>query len=236
MTREELAKLGGNKVRKDNALFSLFKKYITEDAVHLFSSGKLPPGCFGCSFQSYYRKWSNFILSNQNLNINTMATKSKKTTTQKAKKTYELKDQHLKVYFDGKIIDKNSSDDDWIKWLKFIPEQTKTRELRFESLPDGYEPENLSTRDTQVNDEDVKTFEAEKAKFQEAKNGFQEEKKAFDAEKEEFSKEVVRFNARVKTFEAEKKDFESKNKSAEVKTAEKEKSTGDKKTGSGNSK
>lgn len=128
MTRKELAKKSSHSVRSDSRLFTQFKKYITEDAPYIFAAGEVPPGCFGCSFHNHFSKWSRYIIQKENVSITT-------TPMENPQPTYTLKQDTLRVYFDGKIIDKHSPDTEWIAWINFIPQQQEQRKQHFAVLP-----------------------------------------------------------------------------------------------------
>lgn len=125
MTREQLAALNPNKVRKDKALFALFKKYATEDAAQVFPGGKLPSGCFGCSFSKHFATWRRHYLPQQ------------EEKRMSSKKTYELNDPNYRVYFKGRVLDKNSSNEDWGEWVNYPADEAKRkkRESQFKKLP-----------------------------------------------------------------------------------------------------
>lgn len=132
MTREQLAALGATKVRKDKALFSLFKQYITEDAALIYSSGKLPTGCFSCQFPTHFNRWSGFI--------------KKKDDTMSTKKTYELADNRYRVYFNGGILDNSSDDDQWVAWIKYKQSKYSVdRKAKFKTLPEAIRPKKKKT-------------------------------------------------------------------------------------------
>lgn len=127
MTREQLAKIEAKKVRSDANLFALFKKYVTEDAGLMYSSGKLPQGCFGCQFNSLFNKWRNLFLTPQ------------KTTkmSNSGKKTYELANKATKIYFKGQVLSNNSSDEAWKEWINYPADVKKVEERKayFNKLP-----------------------------------------------------------------------------------------------------
>lgn len=132
MTKEALAKMDSSVVRKDNALFSLFKKYVTEDAGLIYKSGKLPSGCFGCQFNSIFRRWS--LLYREELNL--------KNAIEMKTQTYKLKDQATSFYFGGKILNKNSSDAEWLQWINHPKDADKVKQRKdvFAVLPGEAKP------------------------------------------------------------------------------------------------
>lgn len=158
MTREELASLGSSKVRKDNALFNLFKKYITEDAAQLFSSGRLPNGCFSCQYSQHFRVWSNYILKDNIRKNNNMENYSR---------TYELEKPAFKVYFKGSVLSADSTDGEWIEWINYAEGDAKKARLeKFSKLPDALkvkkgkkktepvlEPETIEEKEEETQDE-----------------------------------------------------------------------------------
>lgn len=137
MTREQLAVLGGHKVRKDAKLFQLFKTYITEDAVHIFPGGKLPSGCFGCQFANNFRKWQNHVLKDEKIEI--MA----------GEKTYVLESPGYRVYFKGSVLSKDSDDRQWVEWITFAKgEKREERKAKFKTLPQALRPKEAKKADT----------------------------------------------------------------------------------------
>jgi hypothetical protein len=108
MTRQELIKKGSSEVREDNDAISFFKKYLIEDW------GKIPDGCFGCEFSKFFERWKKQVL-----NGTTNQTKEKilinKSTNMN---TYILKDKNFKTYFMGEVLSINSSDAEWVAFLK----------------------------------------------------------------------------------------------------------------------
>lgn len=129
VSRIELAKMDANKVRRNAALFATFKEYVTEDAKYLYPNGKLPQGCFGCQFQSFFAKWKSFVLFGDN--------KKTKTLMAKSNKGYELVDKDYKVYFEGGILSKDSPAEDWLRWLEYPVEKEKLEKRKsvFSQLP-----------------------------------------------------------------------------------------------------
>lgn len=123
MTREQLAALDPNKVRKDKALFALFKKYITED-----NNGVTPQGCLGCSFSKHFSKWrSNYLTQ-----------KTPRKMSNSTGRTYELKDANYRVYFKGNVLGSKSTDAEWVDWINHpeSEEKRKKRIAQFETLPE----------------------------------------------------------------------------------------------------
>lgn len=128
MKREDLARLDPREIRKDAKKFSLFKQYVTEDASFVFPSGKLPQGCFGCQFLSNFSKWKNYVL------------KPKTKQGMSKNKSYKLQNDKFIVYFKGRVLDKNSTDEDWEDWINYpnTPEKIQDRKRYFNKLPDSY--------------------------------------------------------------------------------------------------
>lgn len=151
MTKENLAKIDANKVRKSSDLFALFKKYVTEDAGLIYASGKLPAGCFGCQFQTIFSKWRNVVI---NKNYNT-----KRNIMSNSKKTYILKNKATKFWFDGNVVDQNSSDLEWLRWIKYPVDTAKVEQRKqyFEKLPKDPEEvkEVVELKATEAKDEEV---------------------------------------------------------------------------------
>lgn len=138
MKREELANLDPSKVRKDKSLFALFKKYATEDAAEVFPDGKLPSGCFGCSFSRHFATWRRHYIT----------TKTEFKMSQSTGKTYELASPNFRVYFKGKVLNSQSTDGEWIDWINH-PEEDEKRKKRtsqFSKLPEEVKPETKKTR------------------------------------------------------------------------------------------
>jgi hypothetical protein len=108
MTREQLIKKGSSVVRNDATAFSFFKSFLIEDW------GAIPDGCFGCQFSTYFDRWKKQVL-----NGTTNQTKEKilinKSTNMNS---YTLKDKNFKTYFMGEVLSVNSSDAEWVTFLK----------------------------------------------------------------------------------------------------------------------
>jgi hypothetical protein len=108
MTRQELIKKGSSEVRNNATAFSFFKSFLIEDW------GAIPDGCFGCQFSTYFQRWKKQVL-----NGTTNQTKEKilinKSTNMS---TYILKDKNFKTYFMGEVLSINSSDAEWVAFLK----------------------------------------------------------------------------------------------------------------------
>lgn len=133
MTKEELAGKNFESVRKDPALFGLFKKYATEDAGLMYTSGKLPAGCFGCQSRNIFSRWAKLYREN-----NFKPTQI--TVTMSTQITYELKNKASKYFFGGKILSNKSTDAEWIKWVenaKTVDERQRRLDI-FEKLPKGF--------------------------------------------------------------------------------------------------
>jgi len=128
-TREQLAKMSSEEVRKNPELFSLFEQYVKEDVCELYYNCQLPYNCFGCHYSTFFAKWSHHVL--QNLNTK----KNKKMSNSKV--TYQLKDERIKLYFKGEILDKNSPDESWNDFINFPEdaEKVKKRKELFDKLP-----------------------------------------------------------------------------------------------------
>lgn len=118
MDRKELINKGAAAVRNTPHLFNAYKQFLLEDW------GKLPEGCFGCKFNSYFNKWKNQVLSNNIIKMEEQIN---------ANKTYVLKDKSTNKYLYGEVYSNYSPDGHWIKYLKLIPEG---KEL-FMVLPEG---------------------------------------------------------------------------------------------------
>lgn len=138
MTREQLAALDPNKVRKDKALFALFKSYATEDAAQVFPGGKLPSGCFGCSFSKHFATWR----------VNFLTPKTPRKMSNSTGKTYELKDPNYRVYFKGQVLSSKSTDAEWADWVNH-PESEEKRKKRvdqFETLPEDLREKKVAPK------------------------------------------------------------------------------------------
>lgn len=144
MTRQELAKMDANKIRRKPDLFALFKKYLAED-VSLVWKGRttLPSGCFNCAFNTNFAKWKNIVLQS----------KTKKMSN--SKKTFKLKDNATKFYFNGGVLDKNSSDKDWREWIDYPVDKAKVayRESFFETLPEDPNAEQKALHEQKKKDD-----------------------------------------------------------------------------------
>lgn len=133
MTKEELAGKNFESVRKDPALFGMFKKYATEDAGLMYTSGKLPAGCFGCQSRNIFSRWAKLYREN-----NFKPTQI--TNTMSTQITYVLKNKASKYFFGGKILSNKSTDAEWIKWVENAKtvEERERRLAVFEKLPKGF--------------------------------------------------------------------------------------------------
>jgi hypothetical protein len=108
MTRQELIKKGSSEVRHNATAFSFFKSFLIEDW------GAIPDGCFGCQFSTYFNRWKKQVL-----NGSTNETKEKILINKKTNmNTYILKDKNFKTYFMGEVLSVNSSDSEWVVFLK----------------------------------------------------------------------------------------------------------------------
>lgn len=132
MTREQLAKKSASEVRKDKVLFGLYKDYFQQDAHLIYPNGKPPGNCFGCTFNTHYRKWQN-LQTKDTQPIEKMA---------KDNNTYVLKDPGYRVYFKGEILSKNSPADKWKDWINYPKdaEKVKKRKALFEVLDKADDP------------------------------------------------------------------------------------------------
>ena len=120
LTKIELANKVSGEVRQNATLFALFQKYLIEDW------GYIPSGCFGCDFLKHFTKWAkpykeNLIIEN-NIKKIQMA-------------DYILKDENYKDYFNGEVISKYSSSEDWITYINANPNQIEKRKELFIKLP-----------------------------------------------------------------------------------------------------
>lgn len=133
MTKEELAGKNFESVRKDPTLFGLFKKYATEDAGLMYTSGKLPAGCFGCQSRNIFSRWAKIYREN-----NFKPTQI--TATMSTQITYVLKNKASKYFFGGKILSNKSTDAEWIKWVENAKtvEERERRLAVFDKLPKGF--------------------------------------------------------------------------------------------------
>jgi hypothetical protein len=107
MTRQELIKKGSSEVRNNATAFSFFKSFLIEDW------GAIPDGCFGCQFSTFFERWKKQVL-----NGTTNQTKEVLTIKLKNMNTYILKDKNFKTYFMGEVLSINSSDAEWVAFLK----------------------------------------------------------------------------------------------------------------------
>lgn len=168
MTRKELAKLDASKVRRKPDLYALYKKYVTEDAKHIYATGTLPAGCFGCQFSSIFQKWKNYILfGEEKLNSTTM-----KTTENK--KTYVLSNPAFKVFFKGGVLSNKSTDSQWNEWINH-PVDSKLIENRksiFKTLPASLivDEDPIEVQDAQILGQTDETPEGDKTQDEEISN------------------------------------------------------------------
>lgn len=130
--REDLVRFGSEKVRSQPNLFSLFKKFLEEDVKHIYPNGKLPSNCFSCTFNLTFEKWKNYVISSEHYTKKIIKMSNTKTT-------YELKDPKIKVFFNGVLLDNNSSDEEWNKWINYNPEDEKVliKKSYFQKLPNS---------------------------------------------------------------------------------------------------
>lgn len=154
MTREELVRIGANKVRQNATLFATFKKYLFEDAEKVYPNGKVPGGCFNCGYASNFARWAKAV----NKPIKIKETKKMSDGT----KTYELANRHTRLYFSGKILSAQSSDEEWVKWINNPrdKELVEKRKAYFKKLP------SVLVKETK---KEVKTEETEEVKETETK-------------------------------------------------------------------
>ena len=66
----------------------------------------------------------------------------KKKAAPSSDRSYQLKNSAKKIYFKGAVLSKNSSDADWIAFIKYPKEakKVKARKELFVKLPIGLEP------------------------------------------------------------------------------------------------
>ena len=131
MTRQELASIDANRVRRDSKLFALYKKYVTEDAKYLYASGKLPSNCFGCTFRTLFQKWRNHVLQDG------ATTKKNNNMSTESKRVYKLKNDAFKVYFKGGVLSNKSTGDQWHEWINYPAQKAlrDERKAKFEQAP-----------------------------------------------------------------------------------------------------
>lgn len=146
MERKKLAKKSSSSVRKDNALFSLFRKYLEEDAAHVFPNGKMPSGCFGCQFNNTFRKWSTYIITGKPQNSKPML---------QTDKTYKLRKSGFIAYFKGEFLSKKSTDEQWQAWINYPRSQNevKKRKAEFTVLPQVVEAKTTKAEKVEIAEE-----------------------------------------------------------------------------------
>lgn len=120
LTKIELANKVSGEVRQNATLFALFQKYLIEDW------GYVPSGCFGCDFLMHFTKWANPY--KENLRIENNIKKIQMAD-------YILKNEDYKDYFNGEVISKNSSSEEWITYINANPNQIEKRKALFIKLP-----------------------------------------------------------------------------------------------------
>jgi hypothetical protein len=124
MTRQELIKKGSSVVRNDATAFSFFKSFLIEDW------GAIPDGCFGCQFSTFFERWKKQVLKGT-----TIETKEKILTNKKINmNTYILKDKNFRTYFMGEVLSVNSSDAEWVAFLK----KHEDKKSLFQVLPSEF--------------------------------------------------------------------------------------------------
>jgi hypothetical protein len=108
MTRQELIKKGSSEVRNNATAFSFFKAFLIEDW------GAIPDGCFGCQFSTFFERWKRQVLNGTTNEVKEKILINKKINMN----TYILKDKNFKTYFMGEVLSINSSDAEWVVYLK----------------------------------------------------------------------------------------------------------------------
>ena len=152
MTKEELAKQSFDSVRRDPALFGLFKKYVAEDAGLIYASGKLPAGCFGCQSRNIFSRWANIYREKT-------FKPTKITNAMSTEITYELKNKASKYFFAGKVLSNKSTDAEWIRWVD-VAKSKEERERRlalFSKLPKGLDKQAKAVKEEAVEEVEVTT-------------------------------------------------------------------------------
>lgn len=139
--REDLVRFGSEKVRSQPNLFSLFKKYLEEDVKHIYPNGRLPNNCFSCTFNLTFEKWKNYVVSSEHYTKKIIKMSNTKTT-------YELKDPKTRMYFNGGLLDKNSSDEAWNEWINYNPQEDKVliKKSYFHKLPNSVKDTDKSKK------------------------------------------------------------------------------------------
>ncbi len=81
-----------------------------------------------------------------------------------SKKTYELNDPNYRVYFKGRVLDKNSTNEEWNEWANHPVDEAKRkkRESQFKKLPSNdVEEKPKKTRTKKKVDEVAPEVDAE---------------------------------------------------------------------------
>lgn len=156
-TREQIVKLGADKVRSTPDLFSAFKAFIDEDVCELYPNCRLPGNCFSCSYNNTFSKWKNYVINinQKNQTKNNMSTKI----------NYELVDKSIRIYFDGNVLSKDSSNEEWDRWINYPIEESKVQKRRdfFKKLP-NLNPVKPKEKVNEITEDSAKTQSSENEK------------------------------------------------------------------------
>ena len=201
MTKEELAIKQGSEVRHNQVLFDLFQQFILEDW------GSIPAGCFGCDFNKHFTNWAKPYKEGKRVETN-------KTRIMNA--DYILKDQDYKTFYKGEVLSKNSSSEEWAKFITENKDFTDMRKKLFKRLPSTVSTDEEKAIENEIlgiledeKKEDLTPLvdaklEAEKAEAEKA-----EAEKA-EAEKAEAAKAEAAKAEAAKTSETNKSDDKKK--------------------------
>jgi len=216
MTKEELAIKQGSEVRHNQVLFDLFQQFILEDW------GSIPAGCFGCDFNKHFTNWAKPYKEGKRVETN-------KTRIMNA--DYILKDQDYKTFYKGEVLSKNSSSEEWAKFITENKDFTDMRKKLFKRLPStvstdeekAIENEILGILEDEKKEDltplvdakleaekaEAEKAEAEKAEAEKAEAAKAEAEKA-EAEKAEAAKAEAAKAEAAKTSETNKSDDKKK--------------------------
>ncbi|MNY33820.1 hypothetical protein D3C86_1681180 [compost metagenome] len=128
--------------------------------MHIYPNGKLPSNCFSCTFNVTFEKWKNYVVGSEHYT-------KKIIKMSNTKITYELKDHKTKVFFNGILLDRNSSDEAWNEWINYNPEDEKVliKKSYFAKLPNS--PKEKAESNNKAEVKEVVTEEKEAVKTEE---------------------------------------------------------------------
>jgi len=201
MTKEELAIKQGSEVRHNQVLFDLFQQFILEDW------GSIPAGCFGCDFNKHFTNWAKPYKEGKRVETN-------KTRIMNA--DYILKDQDYKTFYKGEVLSKNSSSEEWAKFITENKDFTDMRKKLFKRLPSTVSTDEEKAIENEIlgiledeKKEDLTPLVDAKLEAEKAEAAKAEAEKA-EAEKAEAAKAEAAKAEAAKTSETNKSDDKKK--------------------------